>query len=87
MYLLGDAGGWKAQKTLWALLFRRDLVIAELDRKAVERCRAPMEKYHDLPMSLADATLIAVAEEREYKARFYLGFRVRHLSAARPRAN
>lgn len=62
MYLLGDAGGWKAQRALWLLLTRGDIEIIELTRDTVDRSRSLMEKYSDTPMSLADATLVAVAE-------------------------
>lgn len=72
MYLLGDAGGWKAQSALWKLLERADLVLAELDSSAIERARTLMEKYRDLPMDLADATLVAVAEARKLKRVFTL---------------
>jgi len=62
MYLLGDAAGWQAQEVLWRLQQRGDLVVempARLDY-AVEL----MRRYRDLPMDLADATLVALAEER-----------------------
>lgn len=72
MYLLGDAGGWKAQTSLWALLTRGDIEIIELTREAVERSRSLMEKYSDTPMSLADATLVAVAEQLGLKRVFTL---------------
>ncbi len=63
MYLLGDAGGWKAQGALWALLSRSDIEIVEVTGETAVRSRALMEKYADTPMSLADATLVAVAEQ------------------------
>lgn len=63
MYLLGDAGGWKAQNSLWTLLTRGDLVLDELDEELLRRSRSLMQKYSDRPMSLADATLLAVAEK------------------------
>ena len=72
MYLLGDAGGWKAQKALWTLLSRRDVEVIELATESVERSRFLMEKYSDTPMSLADATLVAVAEQLELKRIFTL---------------
>lgn len=72
MYLLGDAGGWKAQRTLWSLLERADLELVELGETSVERTHALMEKYKDRPMGLADATLVAVAEERGLKRIFTL---------------
>lgn len=62
MYLLGDAAGWQAQEVLWRLQQRGDLVVempTHLDRAA-----ELMRRYRDLPMDLADATLVALAEER-----------------------
>lgn len=64
MYLLGRAGGWPAQAALWSMLERGMLQIAELSEAAVLRMRALMEQYRDLPMDVADASLVALAEER-----------------------
>lgn len=61
MYLLG-AGGWRAQRAVWDRLDDGGLAIApdaDVDRGRVRRL---MEKYSDLPMDLADATLVALAE-------------------------
>jgi predicted nucleic acid-binding protein len=62
MYLLGGAGGWKAQEALWKLLERGDLQLVSLDDALLNRTRALMGKYRDTPMDLADASLVAVAE-------------------------
>ena len=64
MYLLGSAGGWKAQEALWKLLDRGDLQFVPLDGAVQDRTQALMAKYRDLPMDLADATLVAAAEAR-----------------------
>ncbi len=72
MYLLADAGGWKAQQALWAMTERKALVIVELPAGAVERTRALMAKYMDVPMSLADATLVSLAELRNLRQVFTL---------------
>lgn len=64
MYLLGRAGGWPAQASLWTIVERGTLQIAELSDTSVPRMRALMEQYHDLPMDVADASLVALAEER-----------------------
>lgn len=72
MYLLGDAAGWPAQRALWEMTARGALEIADLGRDLVDRARALMEKYRDVPMDLADATLVAVAEERGLKRVFTL---------------
>lgn len=62
MYLLGSAGGWNGQETLWSLLRRGDLQFVPLEDPLLERSRILMEKYRDVPMDLADATLVAAAE-------------------------
>jgi predicted nucleic acid-binding protein len=72
MYLLGDAGGWPAQRVLWQMRERRALEVADLEFAAVERARSLMEKYRDTPMDLADATLVALAETRGIKRVFTL---------------
>ncbi len=72
MYLLGDAGGWPAQRALWAMIERGALEVAELRTSEIARARALMEKYRDAPMDLADATLVAVGEARGLKRMFTL---------------
>ncbi len=72
MYLLGDAGGWQAQRALWAMVDREALTLADLRRPEIARARALMEKYRDAPMDIADATLVAVAEARGLKRVFTL---------------
>jgi predicted nucleic acid-binding protein len=64
MYLLGRAGGWRGQEALWQLVRREDLLIATPSPAAIERTARLMERYSDRPMDLADATLVALAEER-----------------------
>ncbi len=72
MYLLGRAGGIKAQHPLWRLVYSDRLVVAELSRSAVERTARLMDQYADQPMDLADATLVALAEERGQRKVFTL---------------
>lgn len=72
MYLVGRAGGWTGQKALWQLVLREDLTIAAPSAGATERAARLMEKYADRPMDLADATLVALAEERRITRIFTL---------------
>ena len=72
MYLLARAGGIQAQRALWRLVQSDRLVIADLSASAVERSSRLMEKYADLPMDLADATLVAMAEEEGHRTVFTL---------------
>lgn len=64
MYLLSRAGGRLGQQALWKLALSERLHIADLSRSGVERTAALMAKYADRPMDLADATLVALAEQR-----------------------
>jgi len=60
MYLLG--GSWAGQRALWSRLETEALALAPLDETDAPRMRQLMEKYRDLPMDLADAALVRVAE-------------------------
>ena len=68
MYLLGFS--WRAQDALWELVERDVISLIELDTRDHRRVRELMKKYRDLPMDLADAALVAVAE-RERVARVF----------------
>lgn len=72
IYLLGRAGGWPAQEALWRMIDRDALVVAELSHELAERSAELMRKYRDHPMDFADATLVAVAEERGDRTIFSL---------------
>ena len=72
MYLLGRAGGAKGQRALWRLVQTDRLVLAELSPAAVERSARLMDQYADRPMDLADATLVAYAEEHGHRTVFTL---------------
>ncbi|MGH9300301.1 MAG: type II toxin-antitoxin system VapC family toxin [Acidimicrobiales bacterium] len=64
MYLLARAGGIRAQQALWRLVSTDRLAVADLSPTAVDRSARLMDQYADRPMDLADATLVALAEER-----------------------
>ncbi|MFQ6098597.1 MAG: hypothetical protein ACE5O2_12795, partial [Armatimonadota bacterium] len=49
-----------------------DLEIANQDRAQQQRIRTLMVKYRDRPMDLADASLVALAEERQLDQVFTL---------------
>lgn len=60
MYIL--RGSWQAQKALWSRVETDALTFLPLDELDAQRMRELMEKYRDLPMDLADAALVRVAE-------------------------
>jgi uncharacterized protein len=72
MYLLARAGGIRAQRALWRLVHTDRLAVADLSRPAVERSARLMDQHADRPMDLADATLVAYAEEQGHRTIFTL---------------
>jgi predicted nucleic acid-binding protein len=64
MYLLGRIGGWPLQRNLWQFVESGTLIFHASSTAEQVRMRALMEQYHDRPMDLADASLVAAAETR-----------------------
>ncbi|HEX6762489.1 MAG TPA: PIN domain-containing protein [Gaiellaceae bacterium] len=83
MYLLSRAGRSTGRNALWRLVLTDRLQVADLSRPAVEQSR--MEQYADRRMDLADASLVALAEELEEQTIFTLDadFRVYRLRGRR----
>ncbi len=80
MYLLGSS--WRGQKALWSRVETGALTLAPLDEGDAPRMRELMEKYRDLPMDLADAALVRVAEREDLTRIFTLDRQ--HFSVYRP---
>lgn len=80
MYLLWRAGGLPAQDELWGYLADGLVVLHIPAANEWERIRTLMQQYHDAPMDLADASLVAVAERRHLRRIFTLD---RHFYACR----
>lgn len=68
MYLLGFSPD--AQDALWQMLETEALWISELTEEDHPRMRHLMRKYHDLPMDLADAALVRLAERERIRQIF-----------------
>ena len=62
MYLLFQAGGHTAQAALWRLRKDGKLILLDLTSEEADRAAVLMDKYHDRPMDLADASIVAAAE-------------------------
>jgi uncharacterized protein len=61
-----------AQSEIFHIIESGEVRFAELDRSDVPRIRELMAKYHDLPMDLADAALVRVAEREHIRTTFTL---------------
>jgi uncharacterized protein len=80
MSLLGKS--WLGQKALWSRVETEALALAPLDEADAPRMRELMEKYRALPMDMADAALVRVAERDSLTQVFTLNRK--HFSLYRP---
>ncbi len=65
----------RGQATLMRLVQSGAVMLASLDRDDLPRMSELMQKYHDLPMDLADAALVRVAERDDIDRIFTLDHR------------
>jgi predicted nucleic acid-binding protein len=70
MYLLGFAS--RAQDALLQMMERGALQLISIASTDISRIRTLMQKYRDLPMDLADATLVRAAERMRLRTIFTL---------------
>jgi predicted nucleic acid-binding protein len=70
MYLLRSYG--RAQDALWEMIETEAVEILALEKDYVARIKELMRKYRDLPMDLADAALVRVAERERLRRIFTL---------------
>ncbi len=61
LHLVGPR--WQAQKQCLEFLLRGAFVLVPASHTSLLRVAALMEKYRDVPMDYADATLVALGEE------------------------
>jgi uncharacterized protein len=70
MYMLRSY--WQAQDALWEMIDTAAVEILVLGKDDAGRMRELMRKYRDLPMDLADAALVRVAERERLRRIFTL---------------
>lgn len=68
MYLLNFS--WRAQDALWELVLEETVRLLPVEATDHRRMRDLMKKYRMLPMDLADAALVAVAERERIRRIF-----------------
>lgn len=61
LYLVGPR--WQAQKVCLEFLHRGAFVLVPASQTSLNRVAVLMEKYRNVPMDYADATLVALGEE------------------------
>mgnify|MGYP000075440270 CR=1 FL=1 len=70
MHILGAVGGYRYQAVLWRLVQDMKLELHVPTLSEIKGMHDLMKKYQDTPMDLADASLIALAEQRKLKRVF-----------------
>ena len=63
LYLVGPQ--WKAQKAVLEFILRGAFQLVPSSQASLRRVAALMERYRNIPMDFADATLVALGEELE----------------------
>jgi uncharacterized protein len=69
-YLLSTIGGYHSQESLWSMRRNGRLSLLDITAAEADRMDTLMAKYTNVPMDLADASLVAVAESRGYTRLF-----------------
>ena len=72
MYMLGRTGGHRYQEALWQLCRLNRLELSDLTTPETDRMAELMDQYSNVPMDLADASLVALAESRGLRRVFTL---------------
>lgn len=70
LYLLGPSA--KAGRICIDFILNEGAILVPQSMESLARCAWLMEKYRDIPMDFADATLVALAEESEIEEVFTL---------------
>jgi predicted nucleic acid-binding protein len=85
LYLLGPQ--WSAQKVCLEFFARGAFLLVPSSRTSLRRVSVLMERYRNVPMDFADATLVALGEELQTDAVFTLdrrGFSVYRFNQRKP---
>lgn len=62
MYLVGRHGGYRDQEKLWQLVEAGTVAVHSTSDAEQRRMRTLMQKYQNVPMDMADASIVAAAE-------------------------
>jgi len=70
MYMLHQVGGQRYQNSLWQWRRNGRLILLDITAAEADRMDVLMQQYQNVPMDLADASLVAVAESRGIRRLF-----------------
>jgi uncharacterized protein len=69
-YLLDSLGGYRFQERLWQMRREGRLSLLDITPDEADRMDVLMAQYQNVPMDMADASLVAVAERRGFRRLF-----------------
>jgi predicted nucleic acid-binding protein len=72
MYFLYELRGWSGQKALWNFRERGALLLHTTSSQEADRMQTLIARYQNVPMDLADASLVAAAESTGLRLVFTL---------------
>ena len=72
MYFAHRSAGWYRQKFLWNLVEGGKLIFHSISDSEMMEIRTLMERYHDIPMDIADASLVVTAHTLNIRTIFTL---------------
>lgn len=72
MYFAGRSGGWRLRRLLWQYVLQGLVELREHSESEHERMRDLMLLYRKVPMALADASLVVLAEKTGLRRIFTL---------------
>jgi predicted nucleic acid-binding protein len=86
MYLAYRSGGWPMQKLLWRFVNEGVLEFYDLAETDISRMQILMAQYRNVPMDIADASLVVTAEALTISRIFTLDsdFRVYQIGGSTP---
>lgn len=70
MYLLDSLGGYRLQSRLWKARSEGKIVLLDITTAEADYMDSLMKQYQNVPMDLADASLVAVADTRRIRQLF-----------------
>lgn len=85
-HLLARAAGQRGIAAIWKMRARGELQLYNLQASAADRVAVLMDQYQNVPMDLADATLVAADDELAMRKVFTLDsdFRIYRLADGSP---
>ena len=85
LYLATESKGANSHRLLWEMREQSKISIITIDHRHIDRIKTLMTQYEDMPLSIADAALLTVAEAETRTELFTFDQRLRTVQLAKGR--